>query len=275
MVKKKMRNTIADTTLYIDGHIHFYDNFSPEMFFKFAKDNFSKYNKNNEKNKNILLFSEGKQNDFFSSFKNNKDIYNNIGYSFVGTDEDNSLLVKKDNVELFYIIQGRQIVTKENIEILSIGTTDIIEDGKPAINVIDELMKQKKPAVLTWGFGKWLFKREKIVYNLIKDKQSPYLFIGDNSARPVFWGTPKLYKYAKKKDYKIINGSDPLPLSSEENKPASFGFYITGEFDKNKPAESLIKLLIQDELKINFFGKRDGIIKFFSRQIKMFLKKHF
>jgi len=266
MVKKKMRNTIADTTLYIDGHIHFYDNFSPEMFFKFAKDNFSKYNKNNEKNQNILLFSEGKQNDFFSSFKNNKDIYNNIGYSFVGTDEDNSLLVKKDNVELFYIIQGRQI---------SIGTTDIIEDGKPAINVIDELMKQKKPAVLTWGFGKWLFKREKIVYNLIKDKQSPYLFIGDNSARPVFWGTPKLYKYAKKKDYKIINGSDPLPLSSEENKPASFGFYITGEFDKNKPAESLIKLLIQDELKINFFGKRDGIIKFFSRQIKMFLKKHF
>ncbi len=265
---------MKNTKLYIDGHIHFYENFSPELFFKSAEENFLKMKKDEKECKNVLIFSEGKKNDFFNLFKTSPNIYEDKGYTFHNLEEENSLLIKKNNVDLFYIIQGRQIVTKENIEILSIGTTQTIEDGKPAETVIDQLIDEKKPAVLAWGFGKWLFKREKVVHDLISKKQSPYLFIGDNSARPTFWGTPKLYQYAKSRNYKIINGSDPLPLTGEENKPGSFGFSVEGEFDNHKPAGSITKLLISENVKITFFGKRDSILKFFTRQIKMHLKKY-
>ncbi len=263
--------------LYIDGHIHFYDNFSPKVFFDFAVNNFSKFGTDkadNKERKNILIFTEGKEVNFFNTFKNNKNIYSDMDYNFVSTDEDNSLLIEKNGKELMYLIQGRQIVTEDNIEILSIGTTEIIEDGKPSKSVIDKLIKDKKPAVIAWGVGKWLFKREKIVHKIITERQSPYLFIGDNSARPVFWGTPKLYKYAVKKGYKIINGSDPLPLQSEEQKAGSFGFSIEGDFDCKQPANSLIKLLMSKNVEIKYFGKRDGVKSFFLRQLKMFLKKH-
>lgn len=260
--------------LYIDGHIHFYDCFSPESFFEAAENNFSKYQENEKNPINILLFTEGKKDNFFEFFKNNRDIYAEKGYRIKLTEEANSLIVKKEEQELLYIIQGRQIVTKENIEILSVGTTHIIEDGKSAGEVIDELIREKKPAILAWGFGKWLFSRGEFIHNLILNNQSPYLFIGDNSGRPSFWRKPELYKTAEKKGYKIINGSDPLPFKNEANKPGSFGFKIEGEFDKKKPADSLIKILTKKEIKIEFFGKRDGRMNFFKRQLKMFLKKH-
>ena len=60
MVKKKEMKNI-NTKLYIDGHIHFYENFSPELFFKSAEKNFLKYHKNGDNKINVLVFSEGKQ----------------------------------------------------------------------------------------------------------------------------------------------------------------------------------------------------------------------
>jgi len=259
--------------LFIDGHIHFYDNFSPELFFKSAEKNFIKYNKD-KNSANILVFTEGKQLDYFKYFSENLNIYSHIGYTFEKTGENTSLMVKKAGKALFYIISGRQIVTEENIEILSLASKEKIQDGKSAEFVINKLIKEKTPAVLAWGFGKWLFKREKVIKKLIEKFQSPYLLLGDNSARPVFWRTPMLYKLAIENNYKIINGSDPLPLNREENKPASYGFILSGDFDFQKPSESTIKLLISKKSDIEFFGKRDGFFNFFKRQFRMFLKKH-
>ena len=72
---------------------------------------------------------------------------------------------------------------------------------------MNRINEGREPAVLAWGVGKWLFKRGKIIRQLIETYDSPYLLLGDNSGRPSFWPTPNLFKQAKLLNIPIINGS--------------------------------------------------------------------
>nr|NIM15936.1 hypothetical protein [Candidatus Aminicenantes bacterium]NIM82716.1 hypothetical protein [Candidatus Aminicenantes bacterium]NIN22091.1 hypothetical protein [Candidatus Aminicenantes bacterium]NIN45850.1 hypothetical protein [Candidatus Aminicenantes bacterium]NIN88687.1 hypothetical protein [Candidatus Aminicenantes bacterium] len=72
------------TRLMVDGHVHIYDCFHLEKFFKIAVtwlDHF--YNTlyaNGSPYVNILLLTEGKTNDFFSQLKKNRGFPNDSGY---------------------------------------------------------------------------------------------------------------------------------------------------------------------------------------------------
>ena len=187
-------------------------------------------------------------------------------YTFENTQEDCYLILNKNSKPICFIISGRQIVTREKLEILSIASNQKIEDGLPIEDVIERLLNKKEIAVLAWGVGKWFFKRGKIIKDIIKKYHSPYLFIGDNSARPTFWPVPKTYHLAEKHNIQILRGSDPLPFSEETCRVGTFGFTIEGNFQVNKPAESFLNILISNKSNITLFGHQDSIFTFLKRQ---------
>ncbi|MFQ5963574.1 MAG: hypothetical protein ACE5KZ_04740 [Candidatus Scalinduaceae bacterium] len=90
---------MAETKLIVDGHVHFYSCYDPDKFFDAAMKNmdtmFHAIYPNGDKFTKILLFSEGKQNDYFSQFKKKAIVGQKSDYLFETTSEDCSLILKK------------------------------------------------------------------------------------------------------------------------------------------------------------------------------------
>lgn len=263
----------------VDGHVHIYDCYNLEKFFDNAVKNMNRFYQmlypGESPFERILLLTEGKKNDFFSQFKKNRGFPNTSGYHFLDTKEEISLVLARDNNPLCYLLKGRQIVTKENLEVLLVASDQEMEDGLPIETVIERIIDNNDIGVLAWGFGKWFFKRGSVIHNLIKKYRFPGLFIGDNSGRPTFWPIPQLFERAKEYEIPIISGSDPLPFGDEVHKVGTYGFSIEGKFNHAEPAGSVWEILLSPETTIDFFGRRDSAVSFFKRQSKIYLEKYF
>jgi hypothetical protein len=266
------------TRLMIDGHVHIYDCYDLERFFTYAVKNLEYfYNTlyaNGSPFERILLLSEARDKDFFSYFKERGRWSDDSPYRFLETGEEEALILARGEQRLCWLLKGRQIVTRENLEVLAIASKQTIADGLPIETVIRQIEAKQELAVLAWGFGKWWFKRGKILKNLVETYNSPYLLLGDNSGRPTFWPVPQPFKRARSMKISIINGSDPLPFKGEEAKVGSYGFSLEGDFREDEPAKSLREILVSLEPKIDFFGRRDGAISFLQRQSKIYSKKY-
>ena len=222
----------------------------------------------------ILLLTEAKTHDFFSYFKERGRWSDDSPYRFLKTKEEESLILARGEKRLCWLLKGRQIVSKENLEVMAIASNQTIADGQPIETVIRQIVEKQEIAVLAWGFGKWLFKRGKILKDLVDSHSSPYLLLGDNSGRPTFWPVPQAFKRARARKISIINGSDPLPFKGEEAKVGSYGFSLEANFREDEPAKSLREILVSLEPGIDFFGRRDSAAYFFKRQSKIYLKKY-
>ncbi len=222
----------------------------------------------------ILLFTEGKDNDYFSRFKAKGNIGKQSEYEFENTQEGCSIILSKNKQPLCYILAGRQIVTSEKLEVLSVASSQKIEDGLPIKEVVKKLIDNKQIAVLAWGVGKWFSKRGQIIKGILEKFHSSYLFIGDNSARPILWPVPKLFHLAENYNIQILRGSDPLPFSEEVSRVGTYGFFLEGDFQLKNPAESFCKLLISNNTKIKLVGRQDNSFSFLNRQTKMVFKKY-
>lgn len=280
MISMKMNGNgkMEKTRLMVDGHVHIYDCYQLERFFKIANAYLDHYYDslyaNGRPYQKLLLLTEGKKLDYFSKWQAEGSFPNENGYRFLATGEETSLVLAREEKFLCYVIRGRQIVTRENLEVLSIASDQMIEDGLPIETVLDMLVEKEEPAVLAWGFGKWFFKRGKVIRGLIDRYKSPYLLMGDNSGRPRFWPKPSLFTRAEAAGIPLINGSDPLPFKEDEEKPGSFGFSVSGEFDEHRPAASLKEILLSQASGIELFGKRDSVTAFLKRQSKIYKKKY-
>jgi hypothetical protein len=278
--RRRQAKMVKKTRLMVDGHVHIYDCFNLEKFFKIAVTWLDHYYNtlyaNGSPYVNILLLTEGKTNDFFSQLKKNHGFPNDSGYRVLETAEEESIILAKDDQPQCYILKGRQIVTGENLEVLAVATDRYLEDGLPIETVLEALTESRTLTVLAWGVGKWLFKRGKIIEGIIDRNMPPYLMVGDNSGRPGFWSFPGLFKRARAFDIPLLSGSDPLPFEKEIYKVGSYGFSVEGDFNPEEPAGSLRDILVSPGIyeHIDRFGQRDNIISFFRRQSKIYLKKY-
>ncbi|MCP5053614.1 MAG: hypothetical protein GY940_40985, partial [bacterium] len=140
------------TRLMVDGHVHIYDCYHLEKFFRTAVahlDHF--YNtlySNGSPYVKLLLLTEAKSNDYFNRFREGEGFPNDSGYHFLETNEPTSIILAKEGKPQCYLLRGRQIVTRDDLEILSIGSDQFIQDGLPTETVTDTLIAHEEPAVL-------------------------------------------------------------------------------------------------------------------------------
>lgn len=187
--------------------------------------------------------------------------------------EDCSLLLKKNMACSIGLIAGRQIQTKEGLEVLALGVRRTFKDHQAIHETVQRVRDTGGLPVIPWGFGKWIGARGKVIDRLIRDAEKGDLYIGDNGGRPSVLTEPSQFEASKRKGLKILRGSDPLPFACEYHRAGSYGFYFKGALSEEKPAADLKQRLADPLFKISAYGNPEKFGNFIRNQLLMQLKK--
>ncbi len=217
----------------------------------------------------VWLLAERYDCNFFEKLKEKGSGLKRYGFSVYRSGEKEALIVETSENATLFIIAGRQVVTRERLEILSFFSNTLWEDRKYSVYEILQRVKDSGgiPAI-NWAPGKWFFKRGRLVEDVIENCTSKDLFICDTSLRNTLWPVPRLMVKAKKRGLKVVAGSDPLPFEGEERYIGAYGTLLKGRFDAGRPAASL-RALFRDTADIKLLGKRNSPITFCRRQYKI------
>lgn len=170
-------------------------------------------------------------------------------------------------------IAGRQVNSRERLEVLALGTRQQFEEGKPARTLIQKVARAGAIPVLPWGVGKWLGRRGQLVEELIEDPDLPPFFLGDSAHRPTFWPQPSQFRRAEEQGIKNLSGSDPLPFPEEVQRAGSFGVVLDGSLNLERPAQDLKQKLLDPSTTFRQFGEGEALGRFVRNQLKMQFRK--
>jgi hypothetical protein len=263
-----------------DAHVHLYQCFSFEHLFDSTIKNFQRaldHPKSGAPFDAFLFLAEGKEEDGFyrlSQLINEPAGNVKVGrWTLIPTKEEVSLYVRLNEDKGLYIIAGLQIKTKENLEVLALGTIQNFKEGYPIEELIPDISRSGAIPVIPWGVGKWIGRRGGIVKDLMKNGNSSSFFLGDNRNRPLFWLRPRLFIQAEQKGLPVLPGSDPLPHPSEIRHVGRYGFKLQGSIDPDYPFREIKKLLLDPTIKLQAYGSLENPGRFFWNQMRFRLMK--
>ncbi len=133
-------------------------------------------------------------------------------------------IMDRTSEDQFHLLPGQQVITAENIEILSLNCETRVTEGRSAPQTVEDILAAGGTPVAAWAPGKWFFSRGQVVSALLDSFTPSQLALGDTTLRPIGWLTPNIIRNARKRGFKVLFGSDPLPFSGEESTP---GTYLT------------------------------------------------
>lgn len=265
---------------FVDAHVHIYDCFQVGALLDAASKNFQREATRlrlNEPHLGCLLLAETSRDHWFQRLLELATHRRFVGgWRLSSVADDNcAVMATGGNRQRLVLVAGRQVVTRQGLEILALITRETFEDGAATEAILAAILKADALAVLPWGVGKWLGQRGRTIRQLMTSPAAEDLFLGDIFGRPTFWPRPRLFSSAAPADAKILPGSDPLPLPWQETKPGCYGFAIEGPISLSKPAQDL-KILLRhcNAAKIRAYGRRERALDFFRNQASIRLGKH-
>jgi len=270
-------------SIAIDGHVHIYPNFSVSRFFDAAWVNFSKIRSEHELTAEpdyALFLTEGGESNIFGDLSKQADSYTSESTDklrFQRTEEPDSLIAEK-NGRCIYVFAGKQYISAENIELLSLFSRKQITDKSlPLSELAQSIAGNDGVVVVPWGVGKWFGKRGEVVKKFLNSAHEFPVFLGDNGNRPLFWPTPSLFRIARETRVPLLSGSDPLPLASHYNRAATSGtLLLDGKMSSSCPAASLRKQLNLNQVEnLKEFGYRLAPVRFFYDQLRINILNRF
>ena len=129
------------------------------------------------------------------------------------------LQAQSSNGHLVLLMAGRQLVTREGLELLVLGATEVLSDRSASLSWhLDNNAQSLR--ILPWGVGKWLGSRGAEVDRIINDRANE-IVLGDNAGRPGLWAWIPQFKKARALKIPVWPGTDPLPLNGAEKKVGS------------------------------------------------------
>lgn len=229
--------------LAIDCHTHLYPKYDLRQAFACALTNLEELAKLcglTDGHARAILLTERWDCDFFSELKSGKLKIPNFDLNVAK--ESGVVTVSSKLGDRLFVYAGRQIVSAERLEFLSLLCEQKIEDGLPAEELIGRISQAGGLAVINWAPGKWFFSRGKLVRNLL-ERFAGQLLLCDTSLRVKLWPEPQIMRNARAAGVKILAGSDPLPLWVEEKRIGTLGLVFQEDFDPERPLTSLRALL--------------------------------
>lgn len=260
-----------------DAHVHIHETFSLDRLLDCARGNFARLapseGDGSRDRQMALLLSEMKETDYFTRLREKA---GGAGHTTAGgwhvacTGEAESLRLTRDDWSgRLFLLAGRQVVSAERIEVLTLATAAKVPDGLSLARTVEAVRGHGGLAVLPWGVGKWLGKRGKMIDDFVQRAAAKGLFVGDNGGRPLFWPAPRLFMTAATRGIRLLPGSDSLPLPAEESRVGGYGGSISGEIRETHPAEDLRRLLIDASSPIVPFGRRMSGWRFLRTQVAL------
>ena len=261
--------------ILVDSHVHFYSCFELRSFLDAASDNFRRAAARwsaDASYQSVLLLTETAEDSWFQEISQNSGDTSSSWY-FRRNQDMRSVNAHHPKRQPIVIVAGRQIITKESLEVLALGTTRQFSDGHAISTVLDQVNDADAIAVIPWAFGKWIGERGQIIRELLEQNGEIAPFVlGDNSARLRFFPDPAIFQLAKESGIPILPGSDPLPFRSETRRAGSFGFRLDGELSDECPSADILRL-IRNNGNITPYGKLENPFRFLRNQIAMQIVK--
>jgi hypothetical protein len=268
------RPSLAESSAFlVDGHVHLYPCFDFASFFDAAARNFARAADALNlppHTPGLLLLAETSRDNAFHLLANNLRAGR---WTFQPTHEPTSLLGRAPNAPPLLLIAGRQIITREKLELLALACTHPFPDGQPLASSLRQVHNHHAIAITPWAVGKWLGRRGKIIRNLINTNHNESIHLGDNAGRPAPAFTPPLFRLASTRNLKILPGTDPLPLPRHTQRPGRYGFIIHQPLDLLAPTAQLKQLLADPRTAITPFGRRTNWLSFFRDQCALQWRK--
>lgn len=139
------------------------------------------------------------------------------------------------------LVAGRQVATREGLEVLALATETHHADGESLAATLDAVVRDADAiAVLPWAAGKWLGARGRLVREALRAQRA---CVGDNGGRPAFWRDADVLGPDARRRALVLPGSDPLPLVGEERRVGAFGFWVEAATPWRRPAAEIRALL--------------------------------
>lgn len=257
-----------------DGHVHIYECFEPAAVFDAAAENIAAAARALQCGHDydaVLCLVESRHEHFLDDVRAGV-----LGRTWRGrlgdweleeSAEPEALHVRRGGSRLC-LFAGRQLVTRERLEVLALGTTALLRDGEPLDSTLNAVREVGAAAVLPWGVGKWLGARGAAVERVLAEPRFGHVFLGDNGNRLELGPEPKQLAAARRAGRRVLPGSDPLPLPGEEVRAGSYGFAIDVPLDPLRPAAALLALL-RSGAAATPFGRRTPLTRFVGRQLKL------
>lgn len=268
--------------ILVDTHVHIHSCFSIGQFLDAAAANFAEAARRAGCTKGftcVLCLTDSAQGDIFNTLSRQSPGTSEGsagGWMFRPCPDGIVLRAESRSGQSLWIAAGRQIVSRDCLEVLALCTTKAFTDRTLALDaLVEEVLAAGALAVVPWGAGKWLGRRGRILVDLISKGPRPGFFLGDNSGRPDFLAARSHFDLAAAKGINVLPGTDPLPFASEAGRAGRNGIMLDGELDASRPADDLKARLTAAAGKFTAYGEREGLLRFVRNQVAMQWVKRF
>lgn len=261
----------------LDTHVHYHSFCGVSEFFDCAWKNFRSAAASFDESSNfiaIVCLLETRDSSRFEEIRDAALEKSVMGQWHINTIFDGRFLVAEGaGTEKIYVVPGRQIVTKEDLEVLIIDPYDDIPHERSLTFYLEQYSRSHL-VIIPWGVGKWLGKRGVILKEAMYQLAGLQYVLGDSSGRPRCWQSVAQFDDAKRLGKHILPGSDPLPVAGQQRKVGIYG----AAFYSNQRAEELILNLRETTLsltegELRRFGQLDGLFSFIYSQLLLRLKR--
>jgi hypothetical protein len=160
-------------------------------------------------------------------------------YRVAPCSEDTAFRLASDDGFDLLVVAGRQIVTRERLELLALGVADSVPHGVEIAESLESVRRLRGVPVLPWSPGKWTGERGRTLRALIDGAAAGDFFLGDTALRPWPAARPSLFTVAHARGLGLLAGSDPLPLRGEERHVGRYVTVLDAPFFAEAPVASL------------------------------------
>ncbi|MBN8550413.1 MAG: hypothetical protein J0M12_13955 [Deltaproteobacteria bacterium] len=234
-------------SLRADGHVHIYNCYDSSVALQSAARNLRSAHAPSSQDELAIFLTERSDCDFFAKLSG----------------EEATPEVKR--VSDLWVFAGRQLATRERMEVLALGTRQTFSDGLAFEEALRKVQEAGAIPVIPWSPGKWMFGRAHILGSVLERAKPGDLLLADSSLRPIGWPQPAFFEMARERGIGILAGSDPLPFAEQEPLIGSFGFRLASGFDPAAPLDSVRKCLLAPAPSCEVIGKRLSILGVLSR----------
>jgi hypothetical protein len=275
MTKPDSASSRAAPVLLVDTHVHIYDCYDLDALFDAAARNFTqaagRLGVSAAPRQGMLLLTETVNDHYFDALASGE--RRPSRWRVEKTSEPAVLKMGCPGQLDLWLVAGRQIATREDLEVLALGTTERFPDGRPISESLAAVDRSAAMTALPWGFGKWWGQRGTIIDRLMADNRTRPLYSGDNGGRLAWSTQPSLLKSGAERGHKVLPGTDPLPFPGQESRVATYGILIRN-WDPAMPAlgQLTARLALPTEKPVQF-GGLTGLVPFVRLQIAMQLRK--
>ena len=246
--------------LIADAHVHVYPFYAPGVALATLRRNLAALD---ERARCLAFLAERFDCHFFADFA--REPSRLIAAPVRVEVRGESLLLQEQGFPDLYIFAGRQIVTRERIEVLALTVDAGPPDGLSAEETIAGIRERGGVPVLSWAPGKWFFARGKVVARLLERFAPGTLLVGDTGLRPRGWPMPGLIQDALANGFGLVAGSDPLPVPGEEVMMGKYGIGMDAAFAPEDPVGSVRAMLASPGFRPRLRGERGGLVTVFRR----------